>query len=104
MRISDALVVRAIRGRDVNAARNIRAAARRTLSGVGRAAERQRVLGSQSSPSFPQAPGPGERVPCLGSAKPIACDATAGSDLDTVAGSRTMNRREDGTAQPGCIR
>ena len=33
--------------------------------------------GSQSSPSFPQAPNPGERVPCLGSAKPIACDATA---------------------------
>jgi hypothetical protein len=37
--------------------------------------------GSQSSPSFPQAPNPGERVPGLGSAKPIACDATAGSDL-----------------------
>ena len=57
-------------------------------------------LGSQSSPSFPQAPNPGERVPCLGSAKPIACDATAGSDLDTVAGSGTMDRREDGTVQP----
>jgi len=36
------------------------------------------VSGSQSSPSFPQAQNPGERVPCLGSAKPIACDATAG--------------------------
>ena len=57
-------------------------------------------LGSQSSPSFPQAPNPGERVPCLGSAKPIACDATGGSDLDAVAGSGTMDRREDGTVQP----
>jgi hypothetical protein len=55
--------------------------------------------GSQSSPSFPQAPNPGERVPCLGSAKPIACDATAGSDLDAAAGSGIMDRREDGTAQ-----
>ena len=40
------------------------------------------------SPSFPQAPNPGERIPCLGSAEPIACDATAGSDLDAVAGER----------------
>jgi hypothetical protein len=64
------------------------------LRGRGGAAE---VSGSQSSPSFPQAPNPGERVPCLGSAKPIACDATAGSDLDAVAGSGTMDRREDGT-------
>jgi hypothetical protein len=55
--------------------------------------------GSQSSPSFPQAPNLDDRVQCLGSAKPIACDATAGSDLDAVAGSRTMDRREDGTAQ-----
>jgi len=38
-------------------------------------------------------PIPGERVLCLGSAKPIACDATAGSDLDTAAGSRTLDRR-----------
>jgi hypothetical protein len=56
--------------------------------------------GSQSSPSFPQALNPGERVPGLGSAKPIACDATAGSDLDAAAGSGTMDRREDGTVQP----
>ena len=55
--------------------------------------------GSQYPPSFPQAPNPGEQVPCLGSAKPIACDATTGSDLDTVAASRTVDRREDGTAQ-----
>jgi len=55
--------------------------------------------GSQSSPSFPQAPNPGERVPCLGSAKPIACDATAESDPDAAAASGTMDRREDGTAQ-----
>jgi hypothetical protein len=61
--------------------------------------------GSQSSPSFPQAPNPGEWVPCLGSAKPVACDATAGSDLDTVAGSGTMDRREDGTVHllAGCV-
>src|SRR6516164_3965351 len=52
--------------------------------------------GIQSSLSFPQAPNPGERVPCLGSAKPIACDATAGSDLDSAAGSGTMERQEDG--------
>jgi drug/metabolite transporter (DMT)-like permease len=57
--------------------------------------------GSQSSPSFPQAPNPGERVPCPGSAKPIACDATAGSDLDAAVASRTMDRREDGRVQPG---
>jgi hypothetical protein len=49
---------------------------------------------------LPQAPNPGERVPCLGSAKPIACDATAASDLDTAAGSGTMIRREDGTVHP----
>jgi|HubBroStandDraft_6_1064221.scaffolds.fasta_scaffold302918_3 hypothetical protein len=60
--------------------------------------------GSQYSPSFPQAPNPGERVPCLGSAKPIACDATAGSDLDAVTGSGTMDRREDGTTQPRLLR
>jgi hypothetical protein len=56
------------------------------------------------APSFPQAPNPGERVPCLGSAKPIACDATAGSDLDAVTGSGTMDRREDGTTQPRLLR
>jgi hypothetical protein len=55
--------------------------------------------GSQSSPSFPQAPNTGERVPRLGSAKPIACGATAGSDLDAVAGSGIMDRREDVTVQ-----
>jgi hypothetical protein len=49
---------------------------------------------------LPAGAKPGERVPCLGSAKPIACDATAGSDLDAVAGSGTMDRREDGTVQP----
>jgi hypothetical protein len=66
---------------------------------LGRGDTIARDTGSQSSLSFPQAPNPGERVPCLGSAKPIACDATAGSDLDAVAGSRTMDRREDDTAQ-----
>jgi len=66
----------------------------------GRAAKHQGILGSRSPPSFPQTPKPGERVPCLSSAKPIACDATAGSDLDTAAASRTMNRQEDGTVQP----
>jgi len=33
-------------------------------------------------------------VPGLGSAQPIACDATAGSDLDAVAASRTMGGEE----------
>jgi hypothetical protein len=33
---------------------------------------------------------PCDWVPCLGSAKPIVCDATAGSDLDAVAGSGTI--------------
>jgi hypothetical protein len=64
------------------------------------AVEHQRGPGSQSSPSFPQALNPGERVPGLGSAKPMACDAIAGSDLDAAAGSGTMDRREDGTVQP----
>ena len=64
------------------------------------AAEHQRLWGFQSTPSSHRRPNPGERVPCLGSAKPIACDATVGSDLDTVAGSGTMDRREDGTVQP----
>ena len=36
---------------------------------------------------------------CLGSAEPIARDATEGSDLDTVAGSGTMKRQEDGQLQ-----
>ena len=35
----------------------------------------------------------GEWTPGRGSAKPIACDATAGSDLDAAAGSRTLDRR-----------
>jgi hypothetical protein len=35
----------------------------------------------------------------LGSAKPIACDATGRSDLDAVARSGTMARREDGTVR-----
>jgi hypothetical protein len=52
---------------------------------------------SHDSPFFRQAPIPGEWAPCLGSAKPIACDATAESALYTVAGSWTMERREDGT-------
>ena len=33
-------------------------------------------------------------MPGLGSAQPIACDATAGSDLDAVAASRTMGGEE----------
>jgi len=41
---------------------------------------------------------PGERSPRRGSAKPIACDATAGSDLDAAAGSRTLDGPEDDTA------
>jgi hypothetical protein len=56
--------------------------------------------GSQACPSFPQPPNPGERVPCLGSAKPIACDAAAASDLMTRrprAGQ--WDRREGGTVQ-----
>jgi hypothetical protein len=36
---------------------------------------------------------PSERAPGLGSAKPIACDATAGSGLDAATGSGTMDRR-----------
>ena len=36
-----------------------------------------------------------------GSAKPIACDATAGSGLDAVPGSGTMERQEDGYVQHG---
>jgi hypothetical protein len=36
---------------------------------------------------------------CLGSAEPIARDATEGSDLDTVAGSGTLERQEDGQMQ-----
>src|SRR2546430_239763 len=32
-------------------------------------------------------------MPCLGSAKPIACDATGGSDLDSAAGSGSLDRR-----------
>ena len=34
----------------------------------------------------------------LGSAKPIACDATAGSDLDAVAASWTIGSEGDGCA------
>src|SRR5215472_12356948 len=41
-----------------------------------------------SSLPSPQAPNPGERMPCLSSAEPIACDATAGSGLDPAAGER----------------
>jgi hypothetical protein len=42
---------------------------------------------SHDPPSFPQAPIPGDWARCLESAKPIACDATTESALDTVAGS-----------------
>jgi len=48
---------------------------------------------SWSCPSSSQAPIPCEWAPRLGSAKPIACDATAGSDLDAAAASGTMERR-----------
>jgi hypothetical protein len=37
-------------------------------------------------------------MPGLGSAKPIACDATAGSDLDAVAASWTIGSEGDGCA------
>ena len=50
---------------------------------------------SWSPPSSSQPRYPRERAPGLGSAKPIACDATAGSDLDAVAGSGTLEREED---------
>jgi len=52
---------------------------------------------SRSCPSFLAAAiSPGERSPGLGSAEPIACDATAGSDLDAAAGSGTLEREENG--------
>ena len=38
---------------------------------------------------------PCEWAPCLGSAKPIACGATAGSDLDAVAASWTIGSEGD---------
>jgi len=40
-----------------------------------------------------QARNPGERALGRGSAKPIACDATGGSDLDAAVGSGTLERR-----------
>ncbi len=49
-------------------------------------------------PSSSPAPKPGEWALGLGSAKPIACDATAGSDLDAVTASRTIEAEEDGPA------
>jgi hypothetical protein len=44
---------------------------------------------------------PCEWTPGLGSAKPIACDATAGSDLDAVAASWTIGSEGDGGAHTG---
>jgi hypothetical protein len=52
-----------------------------------------------SFPSSSWAPLACERVLCLGSAEPIARDAAEGSDLDTVAGSGTLERQEDGQMQ-----
>ena len=49
-------------------------------------------FGLHSFPSSPQAPNPGEWAPGLGSAEPVACDATGGSDLDAAAGSGTIDR------------
>jgi len=43
-----------------------------------------------SPSSSPQAPNPGEWTPGLGSAKPIARDATGGSEPDAVAASSTI--------------
>jgi len=40
----------------------------------------------------------------LGSAKPIACDPTAGSDLDAVAASWTIRSEGDGCAYTGLPR
>ena len=51
-----------------------------------------------TSPVFLVAPIPGEWPRGLASAKPIACDATAGSDLDAAAASWTIEAEKDGTA------
>jgi hypothetical protein len=51
-----------------------------------------------TSPIFLVGAHPLEWPPGLDSAKPIACDATAGSDLDAVAASWTIEAEEDGTA------
>jgi hypothetical protein len=52
------------------------------------------------SPSFlAGAIFPGERAPGPGSAKPIACDATGGSDLDAVTASGTLEREVGGYGQ-----
>jgi hypothetical protein len=49
---------------------------------------------------FPAGAQPWRAGAVSGSVKPIAGDATAGSDLDEAPGSRTMDRREDGPVQP----
>ena len=53
----------------------------------------------RACPTSSQAPNPGEWTSSRGSAKPIACDATGGSDLDAAAGSGTIDRRQDGPVQ-----
>jgi hypothetical protein len=53
-----------------------------------RAAEHQ-GFGCSILSVFPAGAEPWRAMPSLGSAKPIACDATAESDLDVVAGSGT---------------
>jgi len=53
------------------------------VSGAGKST----IAAVLAPPSSSQAPDPGERALGRGSAKPIACDATAGSDLDAAAGS-----------------
>jgi hypothetical protein len=58
---------------------------------------RQALAQLPNLPARPSSPSiganPGEWTPGLGSAKPLACDATAGSAQDAVAASRTISRR-----------
>ena len=68
---------------------------------------RTREPGSSFPPHLPRRRRiPGERSPRLGSAQPIACDATRGSDLDTAAGSGTLDRpgRRHRTQHPAACR
>jgi len=63
----------------------------------------QKVSGSQSFPSFPQGADPWRSGAVSGFGEADRYDATEGSDLDAVAGRGTMDRLEDGPAQPGCV-
>jgi hypothetical protein len=72
-----------------------------TRAGAGAASARGTCRGSGVLRARPAA----ARVPCQDSAEPIACDATAGRDLDMVAGSGTMKRWEGERAAPlNCVR